>query len=126
MERRERKNDANDMYEKYYDLESPEITARKIIYETFFWWIDPQGKFRDINKKIFDIICKEFGNAQIIHKKNQESQSINIQQEKVQEQGKQEKKVEQLINKLNEPIVKSKVLIDNILAIIIKISIKIV
>lgn len=114
MERREKTNDANDMYKQYEELDSPEITARKNTYEIFFRYIDPQEKFIETNQKIFNLITDEFERAKIIYNNKEKTKWQSIQNEKKQEQGKQEKKVEQLINKLNEPIVKSRVLIDNI------------
>lgn len=69
------KMDANNMYKTYETLYEPEITAWKIIYAKYFSVIDPNKKFEDINKKIFNIFQEEFERAKkittIINNQNQ-------------------------------------------------------
>jgi alpha-galactosidase/6-phospho-beta-glucosidase family protein len=114
IQRREEESDANDMYRTYETLYEPDTSARNCIYNKYFGVIDPQQKFREVNKKIFDLICEEFKKAKEIQINKEKNIKNDLSREKKEEKKNSEKEIENLMISLNQEPPSRKVLIDNI------------
>jgi len=115
MNERENKSDANDMYVKYEDLETPDQTAKRTIYNKFLTLLDPEKKYYKPNTEIFDIFCTTFeerkkSNEERIQQDKKELASLSITTHEDQSN-----KQKQLEKQLFEPVqLKTKNLQENI------------
>ena len=115
MNARENKSDANDMYVRYDTLETPDQTAKGIIYNKFLILLDPEKKYYKPDTEIFDIFCATFEGRKKSHEKRiqqdkQELASLSITIH--EDQSNQQKQLEK---KLFEPVqLKTKNLQENI------------